>query len=914
MIKFTESKRQPIYIFFLFCLFYQVTFAQSAVIKGIVLDEYKLPLEFTSVALLQPQDSTMVTFTVTDEMGKFEISDSPQGEFLLQFYMSGFTPHYEKINFKNQLIDLNNITLKFNIEQLNEVTITAVVPVQIKKDTVSYNANSFKIHHDDNIEDLLKKLPGVELNSDGSIVSQGNEITKIFVDGKEFFSGDPSIVLKNLSADAISKIEVIDKKSDQAELTGVEDDEKSYVINLTLKKGKKKSGFGKASAGVGLDEKYFSNLNYNKFSPKLQVSIIGKYNNINVTGSNIKDFLSSSGGLDDDSDDNEDPSSFEKSKKNLSGNLTTGAGGFHIGYEFKPKEVFNADYFYNYLDNTGTSFSKRTSFSRAKNFQSESDDENDKTTNNQHLNFNYENKSSKKSRLSVKGNYTSDKTDSNLDRKTSYFDDEKVLKTSNDIKYLSNRDRDNGSVRMNYYQLLSENKRNFSTGFSFSSSNSSSFRDQYNLNTNNSNNNTTETKIYKNELLKNNTVNFNFLFTEPLGNNHFLKIQTLAMVKDGTEKAEQFRNKNGVEENPFKYVIDNKEERFSSSLIYSFSAKGLNLNVGSELQNLYRDFGQKGAEEFNRYQAYFNPSLSFRYKPKRGQNYSLRYRRSIRSPRNYNSSPVINDLNPYYIRKGNPYLNTEKVDDLNFNLSSHNFKSALSIYSKINFQRINDAIIPSLEISDDYVQVRSFLNEGKQQRANAEFNANKRVKSLGLRYNFKAKGTYNMGKSIIEKELNDVKSKEFLVGLSIENNNKKAIDISTGFEFSSNNTDFSVVDNLNRDYVEQHYFSKLDYDFSKKLNFNTQFDYYLYTDSNFNSNQKIPFWNASVSYAVTKGNNGILKLILIDILDKNVDIVRRSTINYFEETTNETLGRYFIVSFTMRLNSNSKKKNKRFKA
>ncbi|WP_298363498.1 outer membrane beta-barrel protein [uncultured Lutibacter sp.] len=914
MISSTVSKYKLPYIFILFCLFFQTTFSQSSVIKGIVLDESTLPLEFTSVALLKLQDSTMVTFTVTDEKGQFEISDSPQGEFLLQFYMSGFTPLYKKINFKNQLIDLKTITLKYSVEQLNEVTITAVVPVQIKKDTVAYNADSFKIHHDDNIEDLLKKLPGVELNSDGSIISQGNEITKIFVDGKEFFSGDPAIVLKNLSADAISKIQVIDKKSEQAELTGVEDDEKSYVINLTLKKGKKSNGFGKASAGIGLDEKYFSNLNYNKFSPKLQVSIIGKYNNINITGSNIKDFLSSNGGLADDSDDNEDPSSFEKNKKNLSGNLTTGVGGFHIGYEFKPKEVLNADYFYNYLDNTGTSFSKRTSFSRAKNFQSESDDENDKNTNNQHLNFNYENKSSKTSRFFIKGNYTSDKTDSELERKTSYFNEDKVLNTSNNINYLSNRKRDNGSVRMNYYQLLNTNKRNFTTGLSFSSLNSKNFRDQFNETTNHSNNRVTETKILKDELIKNNSVNFNFTFTEPLGNNHFLKLQTLATIKNGTEEAEQKRNKNGTEETPFNYVIDNKEERFSSNLIYSYSNSGLNLNFATGILNLYRDFGQVGEEEFNRHQAYFTPTMSLRYKPKRGHNYSMRFRRSIRSPQNYSSSPVINDLNPYYIRKGNPYLNTEKVDDLNFNISTHKFKSALSIYSKINFQRINDAIIPSLDISDDFIQTRSFVNEGKQEKASAEFNVNKRVKPLGIRYSFKTKGTYKTGKSIIDKALNDVKSNEYLVGFSLENNNKKAFDFKTGLEISSNTTNFSVVENLNRDYVKQHYFSKIDYDFSKKLNFNTQFDYYLYTDSNFESNQTIPFWNASVSYAVTKGNNGILKLILIDILDENVDIVRRSTINYFEETTNETLGRYFIISFTMRLNANGKKKVKRFKA
>lgn len=118
-----------------------------------------------------------------------------------------------------------------------------------------------------------------------------------------------------MPADAINKIEVIDKKSEEAELTGVSDDQKNYVINLTLKKTRKRSGFGKLAVGIGLDSKYFSNVNYNKFSPKTQVSVFGKYNNINITGSNIQNFLSANGVFSDDSENDEENSSFAKKEK-----------------------------------------------------------------------------------------------------------------------------------------------------------------------------------------------------------------------------------------------------------------------------------------------------------------------------------------------------------------------------------------------------------------------------------------------------------------------------------------------------------------------------------------------------------------------------------------------------------------------
>jgi len=180
---FLLKKKTLITIFFNLFLI-QLIFAQDPPIKGIVVDNNNLPLEFASVALLRPIDSVMISFAITDSNGEFKITDSPSGEYLLQIYLTSYLPFYKNIDYINKEIDLKTITLNPNVEQLNEVTITAVIPVQIKKDTISYNANSFKIHHDDNIEDLLKKLPGVELDENGSIISQGNKSQKFMLTEK----------------------------------------------------------------------------------------------------------------------------------------------------------------------------------------------------------------------------------------------------------------------------------------------------------------------------------------------------------------------------------------------------------------------------------------------------------------------------------------------------------------------------------------------------------------------------------------------------------------------------------------------------------------------------------------------------------------------------------------------------------
>ncbi|WP_179375935.1 carboxypeptidase-like regulatory domain-containing protein [Winogradskyella wichelsiae] len=188
-------------------------FAQSEPpIKGIVYDESRVPIALVSVALLKQKDSTFINYALTDVKGEFAIFDTPKDSLLLQFSYLGYITHFETIHYKNQPIDIGNVILKEDAYELDVVTLSAVIPIQIKEDTIAFNANSFKVNPSDNLETLLKKLPGIEVESNGEVVAKGEEVTKIFVDGKEFFGGDPAIVLKNLSADAIAKIEIIDKK------------------------------------------------------------------------------------------------------------------------------------------------------------------------------------------------------------------------------------------------------------------------------------------------------------------------------------------------------------------------------------------------------------------------------------------------------------------------------------------------------------------------------------------------------------------------------------------------------------------------------------------------------------------------------------------------------------------------------
>ncbi|WP_299098235.1 outer membrane beta-barrel protein [uncultured Winogradskyella sp.] len=884
-----------------------VLFSQSSpLIKGIVTNEDKTPLELVSVAILKQKDSTLIDYTLTDIKGGFEFFDKSTESVLLQFSYLGYVTHFEHIRYNNKLVDLGNVILTEESFQLDVVTLSAVIPIQIKEDTIAFNTKAFKVNPNDNLEGLLRKLPGVEIDSNGKVVAQGDQVTKIYVDGKEFFGGDPAIVLKNLSADAISKVEIIDKKSDEAELTGIDDGNKQIVINFTLKESKKNQGFGKTSAGIGFDRRYFGNLNYNKFSPKTQLSIIGKYNNINITGSNIQGFLENADGITDESDD--DYSNVNKSQ-NLSGYLKTAVSGINLGHEFKKKEAFNADYFYNLSDNRGTSRSKRVSFSNTNNFDYEANNEYNNVSKNHNFNFNYLNRSNKSNSLRIKGRLISDETFQNSTRDGFYYNDVDVIETTNSQYYNNKNIKNSLNFNINFYQKLPKVGRSFSVGFNTTISDRAKDNEQTTFITRNvSSDNSSNSEIYaiRDEVFNNGLYKFNFKYTEPLGGFHYLKFQSYLSILNQNEDIYQHKtiitDNNAQELLAFRY--NNREGSYQNQVAYNYSTKKLNILAGIEFQELERSFGVITEDKFNSTQFYLNPFSTLQYKPKKGVKYRLVYKRKIRSPRTAESSTVINDLNPFFIRKGNPNLKTEKNDDFLLTANIYNYKSSLNFTSRIRYQLSQDAIISNIAIDEEFIKTRSYINSGTRKRLTTSFNFSKKIKGLGIRYIIKNNIYYDSYTSMINLQLNDVVARDLSLGLSFENANKNFIDLKLGSNYSINNTSFSLEEDLNRTYVKQHYFSAIDYDVIEKLNFNTQFDYFVYSDNQFDTNLFLPIWNMAFSYTIE--NRHIFKLVLIDLLDKNVDFERRSTTNYFEQTTSESLGRYVILSYTYRLGSKNK--------
>ena len=213
----------------IFLLLTQLAFAQKFTIKGQVIDSANSALPASTVMLLSQKDSTLVNFGVSDRNGFFEVKNINTGDYFLKVTFVGYATYAKNISAKGttDVIDVGHIKMLPQDKQLDEVVVQAEkAPVTIKRDTIEFNAGSFKTKANATVEDLLKKLPGVEVESDGTVQAQGEQVQRVTVDGREFFGRDPKLATRNLPADAVDKVQVFDKKSDQAVFTGIDDGQK----------------------------------------------------------------------------------------------------------------------------------------------------------------------------------------------------------------------------------------------------------------------------------------------------------------------------------------------------------------------------------------------------------------------------------------------------------------------------------------------------------------------------------------------------------------------------------------------------------------------------------------------------------------------------------------------------------------
>lgn len=285
-------------VWLIFMFFIQaMTYGQACKISGDVLDTLGQPIEGAVVISMEPLDSVMVEFGSTDKNGHFKLGRFRKDSLLIQVSYLGFAPYYQIISCKGEDVKLQ-VKMRSEEQLLQTVIVKEErIPIKMNGDTVQYDARAFRVQPGDVVEDLLKKLPGIEIDDNGDVKAMGKKVEKVMVDGKEFFGSNPKVATKNIPADAIKNVKVYDKKTDDETFTQTDDGKEEMTIDLTLKEDKKVGGFGRVSVAGGTQERYSAKGNYFRFAPKIKYSLIGMSNNTNQTGYSIGEMMDFNGGM-----------------------------------------------------------------------------------------------------------------------------------------------------------------------------------------------------------------------------------------------------------------------------------------------------------------------------------------------------------------------------------------------------------------------------------------------------------------------------------------------------------------------------------------------------------------------------------------------------------------------------------------
>ena|SRR5688572_6731692 len=336
-------------LFILTGLFPFILSAQTGAVKGKLIDSTGQSLSNATVSILQKKDSSLVSYTLSDAKGAFELKNIDVGDYHLFASFLGYEVYQKtfSVTTSKRIADLGVITMQPEYKTLAGVVVTDASPVKMNGDTISFKANAFNNKPDATVEDVLKKIPGIQVQKDGTIKAMGEQVQKVYVDGKEFFGNDPKVATKNLTADMVDQIQVFDDMSEQSRFTKIDDGSRTKSINIKLKKDKRKGDFGRAIAGVGTNSRYEGNFAYNHFRGDKRISLVGSANNTNKLSYTFNDFASSQNGSSQFSNGGATGSGMVNASGGASGGISRPlTAGINFNDTWSPKIDFRGSYFY----------------------------------------------------------------------------------------------------------------------------------------------------------------------------------------------------------------------------------------------------------------------------------------------------------------------------------------------------------------------------------------------------------------------------------------------------------------------------------------------------------------------------------------------------------------------------------------
>lgn len=886
--------------------------AQRNTLHGNLVDEEGKALVYATAVLLNPEDSTMAYYGITDSNGDFSINDIKNGKYIFQSGFVGYQSYFKVIDIP--LADGNHIgiiSMQPRLTTLDEVEVNAArIPLLIKNDTVEYIANAFKTKTDGSAEELLKKLPGVEVDRAGNIKAQGESVQRVLVDGKEFFSSDPTVATKNLPANSIDKVQVYNKKSDESELTGIEDGSYSKTINMILKEGQKSAYFGDMTAGYGSDDRYQLGAKLFRFTKTHQFAALGMLNNINKSGFSFQDYLDFQGGLqslmaggggsahiglDDDSNM---PVDFGQS---VNGLVSSGAAGLNFTREVRENNRFNISYLGNGSNKNLLETTNTQNFSEAGSFTQKKEVEQDSKNRIHRLNYTWRNRIDSTQNLNMFGGASLSNGSSVKTSFTESFANDALM---NDLYSLSN-DKSNGfslNSRATYLKTGKGSMKLFKVNANFSYSESLSEAEWEDL---------TRFLPIGEQIFKENfqedessTLNYNANTSATFKISKFLYL--VPSISAGVSAEYLMRE---LTLNNAASSIDSLSPDFNSQHLSTRAGISLNRNTqktqlsfAANIENarLENTLNNELLETEN--YLYFMPSMSWQYEYSTGKRLSFNYNTSLNAPSARQLLPVANTTNALQLFVGNNKLSPEYRHNVRLGWLFFDQFSATSIFASANATYTRDKIVFSRTIENNLSQQINLINGDNDYRAGGNLDFTTPIKKLGIDINLRFSESWNRGISFVNGVENINTNFSHTISVYFNNRKKEIWDLMLGGRIEISDAKYSIQQSLNNRYVNMSAYSDISVTPNDKWYFSFSADLTRYSEQTFGEAVNIPILRAEISHYFLKSNRGTLTLSAYDLLDKNKGLERISEMNYLLERQTNVLGRYVMLSLKYRLN------------
>lgn len=919
---------------FLFFLFTSIWSQQSSV-KGIIVDTVENKnLRNTVISLMNAHDSVLVKFTRADQSGQFSIIGLDSGHYVIMITHPLFGDYFDKLELSAGADkELGKIFMIPKSKLLAEVILKSGAPIRIKGDTTVYTADSFKVRPGANVEELLRRLPGITVDKDGQITAMGERVKKVLVDGEEFFGSDPGIATKNLRADIVKEVEVFDKKSDQAEFTGIDDGVKDKTINLKLKDDKKKGYFGKMEAGGGMDKneyRYNNSIMANSFKAKRKLAAYGIMSNTGQTNLDWRDAQNYGGGMEGmESGMTEDGGMYISISSSDDDNYYGGRNGIpenynaglHYNNKFNDgKQSLNAGYKFSKVDAPGitSTFSKTflpdTSWSTntiTDNFSSrikhslnlivdatlDSMNSLKWTTNanenNLRTNSNYEAVSLNDILDSINNIYRINKNKTNNTAITStllwrhkFKKLSRTLSVNTDFTW----SRSKGDGRL--YSL----NRFFSKGaYAFSDT-----LDQKNI-TNAEAQGFTSKIAYTEPWMKDVYLEFSYAFSY----NNNINDRTIR-VDDGSGKYEE------VVDSLSNYYLFKRFIHTPGASI-RVNKKKYNFSIGGAV-----GFSQFAQEDLSRERdikynfVNFFPRASFVYKFKPSQNFRFNYNGSTNAPSLQQLQPIRDNTDRLNNYIGNPALKQSFRHNFNIGYNSYNVLKERNLWTNLSVNYTQNAFTQLSSIDSTGARTYQTVNANGIYSLNFYSNYGFKIPdtkwrlSFGPNVNMRRNVDFVKEKDQIEVLKNVTNTNNYGMEIYIGQYVENKYNFNIGPRFSWNTSNASVSTNANAEYWQIEGWASGNVTFLKTFEAGTDLNFQArQKDPRFPQQNSFTTWNAYVIKRLLK-NELELKFGVYDILNQNRGYQRNFNSYSFTESYYNTLKRFWLLTVTWNFSKNGK--------